>query len=395
VLSNPQLDRIAAVGEQSAFAQIVGCGEAPYQRHPPPQTATAHLLADAADRALQDADMNARDLDGLAVSSFSLAPDHAIDLAWRLGLHLRWLMEDTNGGAGGLNMLQHAARAVVAGDARAILVLAGDHLPRERFRTLVDNYNAATRDHLAPLPFGGPNSLFAMLTQRHARAHGLERADYGAVAIAQRAWAAGNPGAVYREPLALETYLEARIVAEPLCVYDCVPVVSGADAVIVTALADRARRSVRIREIELSFNYDDQEGDGLSTGLASIAPRLYGRAAATPHDIDVTMVYDDYPVMALVQLADLGFAPDGDLKRLIHDELATRRLAVNTSGGQLSAGQAGAAGGLHGVVEAVRQLCGEAGGRQVPDARLALVAGYGMVCYRYGACAGAAILEAT
>jgi acetyl-CoA acetyltransferase len=105
------------------------------------------------------------------------------------------------------------------------------------------------------------------------------------------------------------------------------------------------------------------------------------------------MVYDDYPAMALIQLADLGYAPGGDVRALIHDRIATRRLAVNTSGGQLSAGQAGAAGGLHGLVEAVRQLRGEAGGRQVPGARRALVAGYGMVCYRYGACAGAAVLE--
>jgi acetyl-CoA acetyltransferase len=104
------------------------------------------------------------------------------------------------------------------------------------------------------------------------------------------------------------------------------------------------------------------------------------------------MVYDDYPVMTLVQLQDLGYGDD--VKRLIHARIATRDLPLNTSGGQLSAGQAGAAGGLHGVVEAVRQLRGEAGVRQVQGARLALVAGYGMVCYRYGAAAGAAVLEA-
>jgi len=97
--------------------------------------------------------------------------------------------------------------------------------------------------------------------------------------------------------------------------------------------------------------------------------------------------------MALVQLADLGFAGDGDVRALIHERIATRQIPVNTSGGQLSAGQAGAAGGLHGVVEAVRQLRREAGERQVAGARTALVAGYGMVCYRYGACAGATILE--
>lgn len=375
-------------------AHIAGCGEATYSRHPPVGTTTAQLLADAAARAVENANLKAADLDGLAVSSFSLGPDHAIDLAWRLGLHLRWLMEDTNGGASGINMLQHARHAVEAGDASCVLVLAGDHLPRERFQALVDNYNVATREDLAPLAFGGPNSLFAMLTQRHAGANDLEPADYGALVIAQRMWAAGNPGAVYREPLSLDEYLSAPIVAEPLRIFDCVPVVSGADALIVTSAPADEHARVEVRALELSFNHDDQQGDGLQSGLAGAASRLWHEAQAGPADMDVTMVYDDYPAMALVQLADLGYG-NGDLAQLIHEQIRTRRLALNTSGGQLSAGQAGAAGGLHGLVEAVRQLRGEADGRQVADARLALVAGYGMVCYRYGACAGAAVLART
>jgi acetyl-CoA acetyltransferase len=275
-------------------------------------------------------------------------------------------------------------------------VLAGDHLPRERFQHLVDNYNRATSDHLAPLPFGGPNSLFAMLTQRHAAAHGLRREDYGALVVAQRKWAAGNPGAVYRDPMSLHDYLNAPVVADPLCIYDCVPVVTGADAVIVCAAeGPPARPAVAIRALAMSVNPDDQQGDGLRTGLADVANELWRDAGTGPGEIDVTMVYDDYPAVALVQLADLGYVGDGDVRALVHERIATRRLAVNTSGGQLSAGQAGAGGGLHGVVEAVHQLRGEAGERQVAGARTALVAGYGMVCYRYGAGAGAAVLEAT
>ena len=350
------------------------------------------MLARAASQALDNAGLDASRLDGLAVSSFTLEPDHAIDLAWRLGLHLRWLMEDTNGGASAVNMLQHAVRAVEAGDARAVLIVAGDHFTGTRFTELVDHYNRATEEHLAPLPFGGPNSLFAMLTQRHAGAHGLERADYGAVAVAQRAWAGGNPGAVYRDPLTLEDYLSEPMVAEPLCRYDCVPVVTGADAVVVCD-PDLAREAVSVRALGLSFNRDDQDDDGLQTGLADVAAALWDDAARGPDEIDVTTVYDDYPAMALIQLTDLGYAPDGDVRALIHERIAPGRLAVNTSGGQLSAGQAGAAGGLHGLVEAVRQLRGEGGERQVEGARRALVAGYGMVCYRYGACAGAAVLE--
>ena len=110
--------------------------------------------------------------------------------------------------------------------------------------------------------------------------------------------------------------------------------------------------------------------------------------------MDTVYVYDDYPAMALAQLADLGFAPDdGDLKALLR-RVGDRTLPVNTSGGQLSAGQAGCAGGMHGLVEAVTQLLGQAGERQVAGARLAVVTGYGMVLYRYGACANAVVLEA-
>ena len=292
-------------------------------------------------------------------------------------------MEDTNGGASGVNMVQHAVRAIEAGDASSILILAGDHLTREDFKNLVENYNSATRDHLAPLDFGGPNSVFAMLTQRHAAKHGLERADYGALVTAQREHATKNPGAAYRTPLTLDEYLQAPIVADPLCVYDCVPVVSGADAVIVTA----GETGIAIRSIGLSFNKDDQNGDGLQTGLKDVAQALWDGANAGPEDMDLAMVYDDYPAMALIQLADLGF---GDVRALAHGEAGP---PVNTSGGQLSAGQAGAAGGLHGVVEAVRQVGGDAGQRQVKDAKLAVVAGYGMVAYRYGAAAGAMVLE--
>lgn len=106
--------------------------------------------------------------------------------------------------------------------------------------------------------------------------------------------------------------------------------------------------------------------------------------------MDVVSVYDDYPAVALLQLADLGFGEP----RMVLASLADHQLAVNTSGGQLSAGQAGAAGGMHGLVEVVEQLRGRAGDRQVEGARLGVVTGYGMVAYRYGARAGAVVLEA-
>lgn len=371
-------------------ALIVGAGESRYQRHPQRGATTKRLLADALASALDDAGLSRDAVDGLAVTSFTLGPDTAIDLAWELGLSLNWLMQDTNGGASGLNMLQHAVRAVEAGDASVIAALAGDRLLVDEFDELIYTYNRATRAHLAPLPYGGPNTLFALLTHHHAEQHGLGREDYALVPISQRAWAAGNPNAAYREPMTLEDYLEAPMVAPLLCRYDCVPVVSGADAVIVAAEG----RGVRVRALKASYNPDQQEGTGFPTGLAACADSLWNEAGLGPADVDLACVYDDYPVMVLVQLADLGFVADGDLRRFLHEQIGSRRLPVNTSGGQLSAGQAGAGAGLHGLVEAVTQLKGRAGERQVDDARTALVTGYGMVLYRYGACANAAVLEA-
>jgi acetyl-CoA acetyltransferase len=321
------------------------------------------------------------------------SPSRAIDLAWRLGLRVRWLMDGANGGAAGIDMLQHAVRAIEAGDAATIVLLAGDRLLREEFAALVDGYNRATRDHLAPIPIDGPNTVFALLTQRHMAATGLSRGDYGLIASAQRRWAQENPLAVYREPLTLEEYLAAPVVAEPLCRYDCVPVVSGADALVVTG-ADRASEGIRIRAIRTLYNPDGQQGDGLRTGLADVAGELWSAAGAGPADVDLAWIYDDYPAMVLVQLADLGFIPDRDPRRFVRVQVDEQRWPLNTSGGQLSAGQAGAAGGMHGLVEAVTQLRGESGARQVPGARLAVVTGYGMVLYRYGACAAAAVLEA-
>jgi acetyl-CoA acetyltransferase len=374
-------------------AVLIGAAEARYQRHPTQEVSTESLLVDAALQALDDAQLERSDIDGMAISSFTLSPDHAIDLAWRLGLKVRWLMEDTNGGASGVNMLQHAARAVEAGDATRVLILAGDRMGAAEFTRLANSYNVVTRDHLAPLPCNGPNTLFSFVTQRHMDLNGLTREDYGQIPVAQRSWAALNPGAAYRAPLSIQEYMEAPMVAPPLCRYDCVPLVSGADAVIVaSADAITGGRYASVRAVVASYNADHQEGDGQRTGLTDVASALWEAAGCGPEDIDLASVYDDYPVVVLVLLNDLGMIEGGDLPRFLHHRLGAERWPLNTSGGMLSSGQAGAAGGLHGLVEAVNQLRGLAGARQIP-ARHALVVGYGMVLANYGACANAVVLE--
>ncbi|OMQ23890.1 thiolase family protein [Rhodococcus sp. D-1] len=371
---------------------IVGAAETAYTRTPGPDDTAETYLVQAIRLAVADAGFALSDIDGLAVSSFSLKPDHAVDLAVRCGLTLSWIMEDTNGGASGINMLQHAVRAVESGDAEVIVVAAGDRMTNDDFRILATEYNRITKDHVSPMGMIGPNPMFAFLTERHMRAHGLTRHDYGRIAVAQRRWAGLNPGAVYRKPLTLDEYLAAPTVAPPLHRFDCVPPVSGADAIVVTSRGVKpGERGARVLAIGGSINWDNQEGDGLRTGLSDAAPAIWEKASIAPSEADIVSVYDDYPVMVLIQLADLGLVPDGDLRRAV-DRIDAHNWPVNTSGGQLSAGQAGTAGGLHGLVEAVTQLRGRAGQRQV-NARIAAVSGYGMVAYRYGACANLAILE--
>jgi acetyl-CoA acetyltransferase len=377
-------------------AAIVGTGQSAYTRRPEPSQSTHSFIRDAVVAALKDAEIDARDIDGMAVASFSLAPDAAVDLAWKLGLSLRWLIQDTNGGSSAMNMLGHALRAVEAGAASAILVVGGDATGLGGYAKVAANFNIVTQMHLAPLGHGGPNGVYALVTRRQMKKFALAKSDYGHLAIAQRAWAAHNPYAVYRTPLTMEEYLAAPLVADPLSRYDCVPVVAGAQAIVV-AHPDRCPRSrtpVRVRGHRASFNYDNQQGDGLQTGISTFATELWRDAGVRPDDIDVASIYDDYPTMVLAQLNDLGMIAGNDLARFARVEIGERRFPLNTWGGMLSAGQPGGpAGGLNGIAEAVLQLQHRAGSRQVKDARLAVATGYGMTMYRYGGTAAAAILE--
>jgi acetyl-CoA acetyltransferase len=377
-------------GDGSAL--IVGSFEARYERHAPPERTTKELLKEAVLGALADTGLGLGDVDGLGVASFSLNPDHAIDLAWHLGLSPRWVMEDPHGGASGLNLLSHAVRAIEAGDAETIVLCSGDHLDREAFSSLVRNYNRVTAEHLAPLNYGGPNALFALLTERTLAARGLDREDLGSVPVAQRAWATRNPLAVYRDPLTIADYLGTPLLAPPLSRLDCVPVVTGADAIVLTS-KPASGPAARVRALRSLHNPDQQEGDGLTTGFAAIADDLWDAAGTRPEDVEAAYLYDDYPVMVLAQALDLGLVPDGDARRWLRSTVLEEAWPLNTSGGQLSVGQAGAAGGMHGLVEAVRQLRGKVEEDRRTGAELALVAGYGMVLYRHGASHNAAVLE--
>lgn len=375
---------------------LIGVGQSVYIRRPEPDRLAHHFIRDAVVAALADAEMGLGDVDGFALSSMSIAPDVAIDVAWRLGLAIRWLHQDTNGGSSAISAFGAAVRAIEMGAAKNVVVAAGDATGLAGYGKIAANFNRAIRDHAAALGYGGPNTAYALLTARQMKAYGLEKTDYGHMAIAQRTWAAGNPFAVYREPMSMEDYLNAPMVVDPLCRYDCVPVVAGAQAIVLSHpdRAPKGRVPVRVRALGYSYNHDHQATDGLSTGASVFADELWDLAGIGPDDIDVASIYDDYPAMVLAQLDDLGFIPAHDAKRFIATRIKDRSFPLNPWGGMLSAGQPGGpAGGLNGISEVTLQLQGRAGDRQVPGARLGLSTGYGMTLYRYGATAGAAILE--
>src|SRR5258707_1467061 len=243
-------------------AAIIGVGQSAYTRRPEPGQTALHFMRDAVVAALKDAGLDAKDIQGMAVASFSLAPDAGVDLAWKLGLSLRWLAQDTNGGSAGMSMLGNALRAVETDAADTVLILGGDATGLAGYAKVAANYNTATQKHLSPLGHGGPNGVYALVASRQIKTYGLEKSDYGHIAVAQRPWAAKNPYPVYRAPLTMEEQLAAPLVADPLSRYDCVPVVAGAQAMIVASpgRAPRGRPGVRVRGHRGSFNYDNQEG---------------------------------------------------------------------------------------------------------------------------------------
>ena len=374
--------------------KIIGVGQSEYTRHPSESQTIQNLMRDATNNALNDANLLLKDIDGLAIASFSITPDSAIDIAWRFGLSLNWLLQDTNGGSSAMNMLGHAMRAIQTGAAKNILILAGDATGLAGYAKIANAYNSATRDHLSPLGHGGPNGVYSLVTTRQMKKFNLKKEDYANLLISQRNWASMNPHAVYKNPLSREEYINAPIVAGPLCRYDCVPVIAGSYALILSRNENKnLKKQVRVRAFQQSFNYDNQEGDGTETGIITFKDNLYDSANLAPKDIDVYSIYDDYPAIVLAQLNDLGLIKNSNIKYYLQN-MSKLDTPLNTWGGMLSAGQPGGmAGGLNGIGEVALQLQNRANDRQINTAKYGIVTGYGMTLYRHGGTVSAAILE--
>lgn len=367
----------------------------PYVRH---SERGAHwFLAQALAALLKQSGLAKVQIDGLCVSSFTLAPDTAVSLTQHFGLSPRWLDNIPMGGASGIVALRRAVRAVKSGDADIVACIAGDTNNADSFRDLVANFSRFARDAVYPYGAAGPNAVFALLTDHYMRTYGARAEDFGKLCVAQRANALANPLALFRTPLTLEDYLSARPIADPLRLYDCVMPCAGAEAFLV--MREETARELALpyarvlAAIERHNAYPDDPIQ-MRGGWALDRDDLYGQAAIAPSDMSFVELYDDYPVINVMQIEDLGFCPKGGGPEFIraHTFTTDGSFPMNTSGGQLSVGQAGAAGGYLGLVEAIRQLTGQAPGAQVRDAKFGLVSGFGMVNYDRGLCSAAAIL---
>ena len=367
----------------------------PYVRY---STHSAHwFIGHAIDALVKTSGVPKHQIDGLCLSSFSLAPDTAVGVTQHLGLSPRWLDHVPTGGASGVMCLRRAARAVQSGDADVVACVAADTNHVDSFRQTLGSFSNFARDATYPYGSGGPNSIFAFITAHYMRSFGATREDFGRIAVDQRSNALKNPNAMFKKPLTLDEYMAARPIADPIHLFDCVMPCAGAEAFLVMS-EERARElglpHVVIRGAIERHNAYSEDPVMVRGGWRVDRDDLYAQAGAQPADIDFVQTYDDYPVIVMMQFEDLGFCEKGEGSAFVrsHGMTCDGNFPNNTSGGQLSAGQAGAAGGFLGMTEAIRQLTDTAGPRRVPNAQLGLVAGFGMVTYDRCLCTGAVVL---
>jgi len=367
----------------------------PYRRF---STDSAHWwIGRALAELVKVAGIRPKDIDGLAVSSFTLAPDATIGLTQHFGLSPRWLDHIPMGGASGVLALRRAARAVQSGDCDIAACVAGDTNHVDSFRRTLSTFSRFAQDAVYSYGSGGPNANFALIASNYMRTTGATRADFGKLAVSQRDNALRFPHALMKKPLTLDDYLNARTISDPIHLFDCVMPCAGADAFLVMR-EDIARdlqlpRARMLGSIERHNAFAEDPIQRRGGWLVDI-DELYVMAGTTAAKVDVVQTYDDYPVISMMQLENLGLCKQGEATEFVRANTFTvdGTCPHNTSGGQLSVGQAGCAGGFLGLVEAVRQVTGAALGGQVADCDIALVSGFGMITYDRGLASCAALL---
>ncbi|MEV4916341.1 acetyl-CoA acetyltransferase [Streptomyces tirandamycinicus] len=347
------------------------------------------LHAQAARRALADSGLGRDVVDGVASAGLgTLAP---AEVAEYLGLRPRWVDSTAVGGATWEVMAAHAADAITAGHANAVLLVYGSTARADiRAGRRTSDLSFGSRGPLQfEVPYGHTLiAKYAMAARRHMHEYGTTAEQLAEVAVQARANASRNPDAMFRDPITVDDVLSGPVIADPFTRLHCCVRSDGGCAVLLVAeeyVPDTAKAPVWVLGTGEHVSHTTMsEWDDFTVSPAAVSGRLaFERAGVGPGDIDIAEVYDAFTYMTLVTLEDLGFCPKGEGGAFV--EKGRLRLdgalPVNTDGGGLSACHPGMR-GLFLLVEAVRQLRGEAGGHQVrqPDGsvpELAVASGTG------------------
>jgi acetyl-CoA acetyltransferase len=353
-----------------------------------PDLTSAQLQTEAARLALADAAISKDQIDGLiscnaSVERGPLKTFHAEMVAELLGIRPRFCLTGAVGGALPVLMMEHAAAAIAAGRCNTVLLISADNI-----------LSGSKRRVAVPEPWDDPQfeepygpttpAMYALIARAHMHAYGTTSDQFAAVAVACRKHASMNPGAQKRDPITIADVLNSRMIADPLHLLDCSLVSDGGAAIVMTA-ADRAKdfskKPVYFLGAGEAHPYLSLlHADSLTeSGAIESGRQAYAAAGVRPRDIDVAFVYDAFTPMAIIYLEDLGFCPKGEGGRFVEGgnvELGGS-LPINTHGGLLSYCHAGLANSIFHITEAVRQLRGECGPRQVAGARLAIIHGQG------------------
>ncbi|MBC7314552.1 MAG: thiolase [Rhizobium sp.] len=339
------------------------------------------LMAQAVQRALVDCGLCLQDVDGLfaATSQVRMAP---LALAEYLGIRPGYFDGTNIGGSSFMSHLAHAHAAIEAGLC-SVAVIAYGSTQRSVSRAAASprEYNAYETPYRPLLP----TSAYALSAARHMHLYGTTREQMAEVAVAARQWALMNPKAWEKEPLTIDDVLSARMISDPLTVRDCCLVTDGGGALVLVS-------AKKARDLDVTPIYVLGHGETLShasissmedltvTGAAQSGPQAFAMAGVTPADMDVTILYDAFTITPILFLEDLGYCPKGEGGRFVSGGTIAPggSLALNTNGGGLSYCHPGMYGML-GMIEAVQQLRGRSGKRQVDGARMALAHGNGGV----------------
>jgi len=366
---------------------IVGIGELPARAEPDGASPIA-LMSRAGEEAVRDAGLAMEEVDGLLVAPpFDYIGTLMLPgfLADALGLTVRYAGVVDLGGASACGMVWRAVSAIQAGLCRAVLCLTGDVQDPRRFYQYNIPLDPSDAEFVHPYGPMFTNSWFALMAQRHMHDYGTTPAQLAKIAVDQRRSALLNPSALYHDrPLTVEDVLNSRLVSDPLHLLEIVRPCTYASAVLVVG-RDLAPRCPHppvwllgagevVMPTPLTLRRPLTE-----TPVVESASQAFAMAGLGPREVDLVSVYDCYTINVLMTLEDAGFCEKGRGGPFVeeHDLSWAGDFPVNTHGGQLSYGQAGLAGGMTHITEAVRQLQGRAGPRQVKGCRVAFVNGTG------------------